>query len=129
MKIVFFDGYCSLCNRLIDWLIQIDKTGEIKFASLQGETAQRLLGNYIAQFDANTVIYLRCDQKYEHSSAILQVLLDIGGFWNLVRVFFLVPKFMRDRVYRLIANNRYRIYGQRSTCRVPSSDEIDRFLP
>lgn len=129
MKIVFFDGYCSLCNSLVNWLIQIDKTSELKFASLQGETAAQQLGRNIAPLDINTVIYLRYNQKYERSSAILRVLSDIGGFWSLARIFLLVPKFIRDGVYRLVARNRYQMFGKRDTCRIPKPEELNRLLP
>lgn len=129
MKIVFFDGYCSLCNNLVDWLMRADKTGELKFASLQGDTAEQKLGSSIAPTDVDTVIYLRGDQRYERSAAILHILSDIGGFWGLAKVFFLVPKFIRDWCYRFVAQNRYRIFGKKETCRIPGPEEIERLLP
>jgi predicted DCC family thiol-disulfide oxidoreductase YuxK len=129
MKFVFFDGYCSLCNALIDWLIRIDKTGELKFASLQGETANRLLVRDGKPLDIDTVIYLRNDQKYERSTAVLLILSDIGGFWRLTQIFFLIPKFIRDFVYKAVAKNRFRILKKRESCRMPTQDERERILP
>jgi predicted DCC family thiol-disulfide oxidoreductase YuxK len=129
MKIVFFDGYCSLCNGLVDWLMKVDKTGELKFASLQGENAKKLLEKNSMPLDINTVIYLRDDQKYDRSTAILMIFSDVGGVWRLARVFFIIPKFIRDLIYKLIANNRYRVFGKRNSCRIPTKQELDRLLP
>lgn len=128
MKIVFFDGYCSLCNALVDWLITVDGTGQLKFASLQGETAAKLLGQGTAPIDADTVIYLSEGEKYEQSTAVLRIFLDIGGWWSLVRVFLFIPKFIRDFIYKLVAKNRYRFMKKRETCRVPTAQERERIL-
>ncbi len=129
MKILFFDGYCSLCNSLVDWLIRIDKTKEIKFASLQGDTASRLLNQTASPLDVNTVIYLRNDMKYERSTAILMILSDTGGVWRFAQIFLFVPRFIRDFIYRCVANNRYRVFGKRESCRMPTQDERERLLP
>lgn len=129
MKIVFFDGYCSLCNALVDWLIHIDTSNQLKFASLQGETAARLLNQQNEVIDINTVVYLRNDVRSEQSTAVLNILSDVGGVWGLARIFLIVPKFIRDFVYRLVAKNRYRFIKKRETCRMPTPSERDRLLP
>lgn len=129
MRIVFFDGYCSLCSTLVDWLIRIDKTNKLKFASLQGETATRLLGSHSESIDVNTVIYLRENEKHKRSTAVLWILYDVGGVWVLTKIFMLIPKSIRDLVYTLIANNRFRFMKRRDTCRIPSPDERARLLP
>lgn len=129
MKIVFFDGYCSLCNALVDWLIKTDKSGALKFASLQGETARQLLGENHDPVEVDTVIYLRNGDRFERSTAILQILSDIGGAWAVARIFFLVPNFARDLIYKLIAKNRYRIMKKRASCRMPTEAERSRLLP
>ena len=129
MKIVFFDGYCSLCNALVDWLIWIDKNRELKFASLQGRTASQLLGHGLNPVDVSTVVYLRDDKRFEQSTALLRIFLDIGGVWSLARVFFIVPKPLRDYIYELVAKNRYRLMKKRETCRMPTPDERNRLLP
>ena len=129
MKIVFFDGYCSLCNHFVDWIIRIDQTGEIKFASLQGETASRILGSSIDVTDLDTVIYVCGDQKYERSTAVLMILSDLGGAWRISRVFLAVPRVVRDFIYQCVARNRYRLFKKRDSCRMPSPDERARILP
>lgn len=128
MKIVFFDGHCSLCNGLVDWLMKVDKTNKLKFASLQGENANNLLSGD-KTIDINTIIYLRENQEYDRSTAILMILSDIGSIWRIARFFLIIPKFIRDFIYKIIATNRYRIFGKKDFCRIPTSKERDRLLP
>lgn len=129
-KILFFDGYCSLCNNLIDKMIRWDKKAVLKFASLQGETAQKMLPpNRRERTDPDTVIYLREGEIYERSTAILLSLRDIGGLWSLSSMFFIVPKVLRNLIYRFVANTRYQVFGKRDVCRLPLPEERERLLP
>lgn len=128
MNVVFFDGYCSLCNHFVDWLMRTDKSGKLKFASLQGETATQLIGKK-SQVEIDTVVYLRGAEQFERSSAVIQILKDIGGLWSILQIFIIVPPFIRDFLYRFVAKNRYRIFGKRDTCRLPSMAERERLLP
>lgn len=133
-RIVFFDGYCGICNAFVDWLMRIDKNGELKFASLQGETAAKTFATALGTAEqtpaikTTTIIYLCNDEKYDQSSAVLRILMDIGGVWKLAGIFYLVPKCIRDFIYRIIANNRHRFIKPRNTCRVPTPSEQDRLL-
>lgn len=129
MKIVFFDGYCSLCNSVVDWLINIDTAGEIKFASLQGETALHMLKGQAHSEGRDTIIYLRDEKIYERSTAILLILADIGGVGRVGKLVLIVPLFLRDFVYRWVAKYRYALFGRRDTCRLPTAQEKDRLLP
>ncbi len=128
MKIVFFDGYCGLCNGLVDWLVRVDSKGLLKFASLQGEAAADLISTASGQLFPETVIYLRDGMKFEKSTAVLLILADLGGLWVIVKVFLIVPRFVRDWIYQIVAKNRYRFFKKRNTCRIPSPQEKDRFL-
>jgi predicted DCC family thiol-disulfide oxidoreductase YuxK len=128
MKIVFFDGYCSLCNHLIDWLIRIDQTGVLKFAPLQGETALRFLGKADKSIDPDTVVYLRNGETFERSTALIHILSDLEGPWRFARVLFIVPRFIRDYVYAVVARNRFRFMKKRETCRMPTQSEQKRLL-
>ena len=80
-KILFFDGYCSLCNNLVDQMARWDKRGVLKFASLQGKTAKVMLPPQVTP-DPDTVIYLRGGVSFERSTAILMSLRDLGGFFQ-----------------------------------------------
>lgn len=130
MKVLFFDGYCSLCNSFVDALIRRDKRDVLQFASLQGETARSHLPSFVRTTgDVDTVIYLRDGKIYDRSSAILWVLQDLGGLWMMTGVFFVIPQFLRDIVYRWVARHRYRWFPKRETCRVPSPLEKKKLLP
>lgn len=131
MKIVFFDGYCNLCNFWVDFLFKADKAQILKFASLQGETAKQFLNlqNVSSSEALETIIYFRNNQVYEQSSAVLMILTDLGRGWKLFKVFFLFPKGLRDWIYTIIAQNRYRLFGKRDSCRLPTPSESARLLP
>ncbi len=108
--------------------MRIDKSQRLKFASLQGETAEQMLGRPQGPVDFDTIVYLREGERFERSTAVLHILSDIGGAWSAARIFLLVPKFMRDFVYKWVARNRYRLMKKRETCRMPTASERDRLL-
>lgn len=137
MKILFFDGYCNLCNKTVDWLVRIDKNSKIKFASLQSETAKKTLPAAMLTpamqgadgADPETVVYFQDGSIHERSTAILNCLFDIGGPMALLaQILSIFPTSLRDFLYRLIAKNRFKFFGRRDTCRVPSEEEKTRFL-
>ena len=122
IKIVYFDGHCVLCNGLVDFLLK--KNSDLKFASLQGATAkQRLATGLYSQL--NTIVY-ECDSVfYVQSEAVLRLLSLV---YSQVLVFLWVPKFLRDGVYRLVAANRYALFGRNEMCRIPTALERNRIL-
>lgn len=132
MKIVFFDGYCNLCNGAIDWLMRHDGKKVLRYASLQGETAKKMLPPMPAASDPtafDTVIYFRDGRLFERSSAALMVLWDLGGAWKIAYPLIFIPRFLRDIVYNFVAKNRYRFFGKRESCRLPTPEERAQFLP
>lgn len=127
-RIVFFDGVCGLCNRFVDHLLRIDRKHVLRFAPLQGTTAQELLPPGLA--DAlESVVYLRDGEVIKDSGAGLLILIELGGWRKLHRGWFIFPRAVRDAVYRWLARHRYRWFGKRDACRVPSGEEVERFLP
>lgn len=126
--ILFFDGVCGLCNRFIDFVLKHDRFGRVVFAPLQGETAaERLTADDVAVLD--TVVFLDNDRVTRRSSAIVRVLIQLGGFWRLLgSLLWVIPRPMRDLGYRVVAKNRYRFFGKKETCRMPTPDERARFL-
>jgi len=129
MKVVLFDGVCNLCNSLVNWIIDHDKKNLFKFASLQSVYGQKrvaelgLSDNYL-----DTVILDDEGKGYSQSDAVLQVARHIGGFYSLAVVFFLVPRFIRDFIYQLVASNRYKWFGKQESCRIPTPELKSRFL-
>ncbi len=127
-KILFFDGFCSLCNGVVDWGIRNDKRKQIQFASLQGETALKFLANSSYLKDIDTVVYFREGLIYERSDAILFFLKDLGIFNSGVMLLIFVPRWIRDFFYRILARNRFLFFKKRNTCRIPTANEKDRLL-
>lgn len=125
--IIFFDGYCNFCNRSVDFFIRHDTTGKFFYSPLQGKTSEHLLPAGLPT-NLSSFIYYRAGRIYEKSSAALLACSDLGGGWKLVNVFWIIPRFLRDWVYRLIARNRYRWFGRKETCRIPNASERSKFL-
>lgn len=125
--IIFFDGVCGLCNRTVDFLIRHDKDRQFLFAPLQGETASRTLpATRTTQPD--TIICKDGSKLYYKSDAVLHIMMRIGGIWRLSGAVYIIPKFIRDFFYDIVAGNRYRIFGKKESCRLPSSQEREVFL-
>jgi predicted DCC family thiol-disulfide oxidoreductase YuxK len=128
MRILFFDGFCSLCNGTVNWLMSRAGETDLKFASLQGSTAQKMLADGESKTDPDTVIYLRHGVILKKSEAVIFVLGDLGGVWKVAHILFIIPRSLRDFVYDLIARNRYCFFPKRKVCRIPTEQERVRFL-
>ena len=125
-RVIFFDGVCGLCNAWVDFILKRDRNGIFSFAPLQGSYAKEM--EPVASENLNTMIYHAFGQRYYRTGAILRILRDLGGIWYLAWVFWFVPFFIRDFFYGLIARNRYRIFGKKENCRIPTPEEKVRFL-
>lgn len=127
--IVFFDGVCNLCNRSVNFLLRHDKKGILKFASLQSAFAENTLPKSLLNGEALDSIVVYTEGKYyKKSSAVLKLCKTLGGFFYVFQLGYLLPPFLRNGVYTLIANNRYRWFGTTAQCSVPKADVKDRFL-
>jgi predicted DCC family thiol-disulfide oxidoreductase YuxK len=125
--ILFFDGVCGLCNHTVDMLLRLDRGGRLRFAPLQGVTAQEYLPATPSLPDA--VLLLDTDGLHARSEALVRALATLGGGWRLVKTLRAIPRPLRDAAYDALARRRYRWFGRRDTCRVPSAEEQHRFLP
>ncbi len=127
--IVFFDGVCGLCNHLVDFILRKDREGRILLAPLQGETAQERLPPGDRQ-NVDTIVMLIDDHSYRRSSAIVRILWQLGGVWSFLgSLLWLVPLPLRNLGYRLVSSCRYRFFGRKETCRLPTPEERGRLLP
>lgn len=127
--IVFFDGVCGLCNRSIDFLVRVDRARKLRFAPLQGRTAAKLLPvEAIGPDKFESIVFLENGRVYTHSDAILRIGMSLGGIWSYSGLAVLIPRPLRDSLYRWIARNRYRWFGKRRTCRLPSQGERALFF-
>ena len=130
--IVFYDGYCVLCSKSIDFILSRDRLAKFRFASLQSDFSQTVFsreGYPIANIqNFSNVVYLRRNVLKIKSDAVLSVLWDLGGIYKVTCLGYLLPRFVRDFAYDRLAKVRYMVFGKRDTCRVPTPDEISRFL-
>ncbi|MDF2436730.1 MAG: hypothetical protein K0Q95_1106 [Bacteroidota bacterium] len=129
LNIVFFDGVCNFCNTTVDTIYKRNKTKDIYYASLQSEFANSFLKEHsIDSTDLDTIIYYSGEKFYFRSDAILQLSKKLSGPHKLLPAFLVVPKFLRDGVYSWIAKNRYKFWGKKETCRIPTAEEKQQFL-
>jgi predicted DCC family thiol-disulfide oxidoreductase YuxK len=128
-NILLFDGVCNLCNSAVQFVLKRDKKQTIQFASLQSKAGENLLEyHHLSQSSMNSFVYIRRNKPMLKSTAALYLAKDLGGIMGLLFVFIIIPKPIRDFVYSIIANNRYKWFGKQATCMIPSIDLKDRFL-
>lgn len=124
-----FDGACNLCNGFVKFVIKRDKKNIIKFASLQSDAGQKILLQYdLPVTEFQSFVYVANNRVLLQSTAALTLLKDIGGLWQLLYAFIIVPKFIRDYVYSIVATNRYKWFGKQNTCMVPTKELMNKFL-
>jgi predicted DCC family thiol-disulfide oxidoreductase YuxK len=128
-KIVLFDGVCNLCSSSVQFIIEHDKKNQFLFSSLQGKTGQE----YLRQFnlpvnDLHSFILVEGSTLFTRSTAALRILKYLGNGWQLFNAFIILPKFIRDGVYAWIAKNRYKWFGKKEACWIPTPQLMDKFL-
>ncbi|MCB0653562.1 MAG: thiol-disulfide oxidoreductase DCC family protein [Saprospiraceae bacterium] len=127
--IILFDGVCNLCNGSVQFVLNRDRAGYFKYASLQSESGQELLKKYgLPTDDYNSFVLVEGERVYTQSTAALRVARNLEGAWKILYGFIIIPAFIRDAVYSLIARNRYRIFGKRESCMLPQPEWKSRFL-
>lgn len=127
MNVIFFDGVCGLCNGFIDFIMKIDREAKFKFSPLQSEYAKTALPpEYTATLDS-VVVQLN-GKTFRKSKAVFAVLKELGGVWSLAGVFGVLPEKILNKGYDLVAEYRYKIFGKKETCRLPTPEERARFV-
>lgn len=128
-KIVLFDGICDLCNKSVQFIVQRDERDLFRLASLQSDFGQKFLkkhGKSTTHFDS--IILIDENQKlYTESTAALKIAQDLKGV-KWMKIFLILPKFLRDGVYRIIAKHRYKWFGKRAECMIPSPELKAKFI-
>ena len=126
--IVLFDGVCNFCNGTVNFIIARDRGGYFKFAPLQSEIGERLRAQYEIDEAVDSIVLIEDEIAYTYSDAALRIARSIGGAWAILYIFIIVPKPIRDFFYRLFARNRYRLFGKKDVCMVPTPEIRERFL-
>jgi predicted DCC family thiol-disulfide oxidoreductase YuxK len=130
--VVLFDGVCNLCNATVNFLIDRDPHGTLRFAALQSPAGRKILEG-VGQpapegSDPNTIVLVEGGRVHERSSAALGIVRHLRGAWPLLAAFAIVPPVLRDALYRWFAARRYRWFGRAEICRVPTPELRARFL-
>lgn len=126
--LILFDGVCNLCTGSVQFVLKRDQEKKFTFASLQSTTAQKLLSQFdLSNNTFNSFILYQDGKMYTRSTAALKLFQQLKG-WKWVKIFWIVPKFIRDGVYNLIAKNRYRWFGKKEECWLPTPALKERFL-
>lgn len=127
--VLLYDGVCNLCNWIVKFTIQPDKTGKFLYAALQREKGQELLKHFgLNTNDFDSFVLVTGNKYYTRSSAALKVMKIMGGAWSLLYAFIIIPKPIRDFFYNLIAKNRYKLFGKQEACLLPRPEWKERFL-
>ena len=128
-KIVLFDGVCNLCSNSVQFILKKDKNNQFLFGSLQGKAGQEYLRKFNLPANTFNSFMLVEDQKlYTRSAAALRMLKHLGGGWSLLYAFIIVPKFIRDGIYNWIAKKRYKWFGKKDACWIPTPALKAKFL-
>ena len=126
--ILLFDGVCNFCNGSVQFIIKRDQAAYFQFASIQSEAGQALLAAYNIPTDVDSVILIENGRAYAESTAALKVCRQLDGGWKLFSALLIVPPFIRNFFYRCFAKNRYRLFGQKEACMLPTIEQRKRFL-
>lgn len=128
-QLIIFDGVCNFCNSTVNFILRHDESGVFKFLPFQSDRAKEILLSLNLSPDyLGSIIYIENGIAYFKSTAALKILKQVGGIYKLLYVFIVVPPFIRHFVYDLIANNRYKLFGKKETCMVPTAEQRSRFL-
>ena len=127
--IVLFDGVCNFCEGSVNFIINHDKNDYFKFAPLQSEMAQELLEKYnINKEEIDSVILIENGKAYTYSDAALKIAVHLDGIWSAPYFLIIIPKFIRDFFYKLFAKYRYKLFGKKDVCMMPTPRIRQKFL-
>ena len=126
--IIIFDGYCNLCNHWVDRLIRFDKKKIFRFTANQLPAGKKILSEYSILTTEHSFYLLENGFIYSKSNAALKIVKQLPTPYNWLIIFKIIPVLIRDKIYDLIARNRYNWFGKRESCRLPTAEDAERFL-
>ena len=127
--LIIFDGVCNFCNYWVNFAIKRDRKKKLRFTPIQSETGARVLAEHQVNTTAlSSVIFIDRGKVYTQSSAACRIARYLDGGWKIFYAFIIIPKFVRDFFYNIIARNRYRWFGKKEACMIPTADIKERFL-
>ncbi|HMI78909.1 MAG TPA: thiol-disulfide oxidoreductase DCC family protein [Ferruginibacter sp.] len=127
--IILFDGVCNFCNSTVNFIIKRNRRTVIHFAPLQTDTGKKILEQYNLPAESmQSIVFIENGKAYTRSTAALRISRYLGGLWPISYGLIIVPRFIRDSIYSWIARNRYKWFGVRQECMIPTPDVKERFL-
>jgi predicted DCC family thiol-disulfide oxidoreductase YuxK len=128
-KIILFDGVCNFCNYWVNFIIDRDKQNVFKFAALQSEKGEELLDKFnLPKGDFDSFILIVDNKVFKKSSAAFEIAKHLNGWPKILIPFSILPHTLNDLIYVLVAKNRYKFFGKKDTCRIPTKEEKSKFL-
>lgn len=130
MNIVLFDGVCNFCNSSILQIIKYDKTNKLRFSTLQSDFGIKTLKSLkMEENNLNTLIFIKnSNEVYTESTAILEIIKMLEGFPKVILIFEILPRRVRDFLYQKFSNNRYRLFGKKESCMIPTLALKEKFI-
>jgi predicted DCC family thiol-disulfide oxidoreductase YuxK len=128
-SVILFDGVCNLCNSSVQFIIRRDPQGKFKFAALQSPFGQEQLAKFgLSPSLLNSVLLINDGRIFSRSTAALEIARELSGLWPGCYALIIVPRFIRDLIYDFVSRNRYRFFGKRAECMIPTPDLRARFI-
>lgn len=128
MGIVLFDGVCNFCDASVQFIMKRDKKASIKFATLQSDIGKKLKTTYNIASHVESVVFIDNNRAYVKSTAALKIASKLDGLWKLAYIAIIIPRPLRDVFYDAFAKNRYKWFGQRQSCKLPTKEQQNRFI-
>ncbi len=128
-NIIIFDGVCNFCNNGVNFIIKRDKHAKFLFSPMQSNIAQDIMAKYdFDQTNLNTILLIKDGKCFSKSDAVIEITKELSAFWYIFSYFKVFPLFIRDYIYDVVSKNRYKLFGKKSSCIMPTKGLEDRFL-
>lgn len=128
-SIILFDGVCNFCNYWVNFIIDRDKQNNFKFAALQSEKGRELLDKFnLPKDDFDSFVLIEENKIFKKSSAAFEIVKYLNGWPKIIIPFSILPHSITDLIYDLVAKNRYKFFGKKDSCRIPTKEEKSKFL-
>lgn len=130
MQVVIFDGVCNLCNNFVNLIIKRDKKSAFKFSAIGSDYSKSVEEKFKVNLEElDTVVLIENENIFIKSTAVMKICRQLGFPYNLLVVFYAIPRFFRNKIYDFVARNRYKVFGKRNSCMIPTPDVLNRFIP
>ncbi len=127
--IILFDGVCNFCNASVNFIIAHDKKNHFKFAAIQSKIGEGLLKKYnIDESITDSAVLIENNKSYIKSAAVLRITKHLNGLYPLLYLLIIIPPFIRDGVYDFISRNRYKWFGKKESCMIPTDEMKSKFI-